>query len=85
MNGCGTISLSLSLSPALLPAPVKGFSFPPSPAGTLFPDYVVHLLKFAEHSGMRGHGKLSVAMWLAWRGGREGRTERGREVLCVYV
>lgn len=53
----------LSLSPILLPALVKGFSFPPSPAGTLFPDCVAHLLGFAKHPGMRDHGKLSVAMW----------------------
>lgn len=82
MKGCSAIS---SDSPTLLPALAEGFSFPPSPAGTLFPDYVVHLLKFAEHSGMRRHGKLSVAMWPAWRGGTDRGRERGVVCLCVCV
>lgn len=73
-------SLSLSHLPARTS---QGISFPPSPAGTQFPDYVVRLLKFAEHSGMGGHGKRSVAMWRAGWGGDDSGKERG--VPCLRV
>lgn len=34
---------------------------------------------------MRRHGKLSVAMWPAWRGGTDRGRERGVVCLCVCV